>query len=481
MAQGLSQGVQAYVDAAAASLARRQAYRQSVRALKFDTLAVHGMYSMEEAFAGGQGGTIEPILPSASQAYRDSDEMEAALAYLIPTWCYSRIHNPTTFYLEETLSLLEAYGCERDASALVTASGMAAIKQAVEPLVARQGPADEAINFVAQAQVYGGTFQLFNLRMRERGVQVRWVTQPWEVAEWAALIDDDTRFLYAEMPSNPQQACCDLAALADLAHAHGIPFIVDATIATPALTRPLVHGADIVVHSLTKTIGSSGAAVGGAVIARQPIAGHYLDDAVRADYAAWLKLWPFRDSGPCLSPLAAFLLLSDVRTLRVKMAHFARNTQQVAEYLSQHPQVERVHYLGLAEHPLHDLAARYMQLVDDGAPMFGHLLSFEVRGTAADTRRFFDGLQRIWRATDLGRVKSVATIPAISTHLQQGEEGRRLAGIPATMVRLCVGGEHADDIIADLDQALARIDRPGLTTSAANGAGAQPVPVPLGG
>ncbi len=208
MTDGRSQGVQAYVDAAAAALARRQAYRQTVRSLKFDTIAVHGMYSVEEAFAGGQGGIIEPILPSTSQAYRDSDEMEAALAYLIPTWCYSRIHNPTTFYLEETLSLLESYGCEHDASALVTASGMAAIKQAVEPLVARQGgPADEHINFVAQAQVYGGTFQLFNVRMRERGVEVRWVSQPWDAAEWAEHVDENTRFLYAEMPSNPQQAC----------------------------------------------------------------------------------------------------------------------------------------------------------------------------------------------------------------------------------------------------------------------------------
>ncbi len=241
---------------------------------------------------------------------------------------------------------------------------------------------------------------------------------------------------------------------------------MDATIGTPALVRPLAHGADIVVHSLTKTVGSSGATVGGAIIARQPIAGHYLDTPVRADYATWLKLWPFRDSGPCMSPLSAFLLLSDLRTLRIKMAHFARNTQQVAEYLRQHPRVERVDYLGLANHPLHDMASRYMSLVDDGTPMFGHLLSFNVRGTAADTRTFFDGLQRIWRATDLGRVKSVATIPAISTHQQQGEEGRRLAGIPPTMVRLCVGGEHPDDIMADLDQALAQIERPGLAMAA---------------
>jgi cystathionine beta-lyase/cystathionine gamma-synthase len=146
-----------------------------------------------------------------------------------------------------------------------------------------------------------------------------------------------------------------------------------------------------------------------------------------------------------------------VRTLRLKMEQMSRNTMEVARFLMDHPGVERVDYLGLEDHPLHDLAKRYMQVVDDGTPAFGHLLSFNVRGSAQDTRVFFDGLQRTWRATDLGRIKSVATIPAISTHQQQGEEGRELAGIPLNMVRLCVGAEHPDDTIADLDQALARI------------------------
>lgn len=453
-----SNGVDRYVREAEQALARRRAERERVRAsLKFDTIAVHGMYSMEEASAGGQGGIIEPVFPSTSQAYRDSDEMEAALAYLIPTWCYSRIHNPTVYYLEETLALLESYGCPCDASALVTSSGMAAIKQAVEPLLAKRREGEERINFVSAAQVYGGTFQLFSVRMRERGAQVRWVRQPWEVEAWRSLIDEDTRFLYAEMPSNPQQACFDVAAVAELAHAHGIPLIVDATIATPALFRPLAHGADIVVHSLTKTAGAGGFTVAGAIIARHGVTSRHLADEVRADYATWLKLWPFRDSGPCLSAYSAFLLLNELRTLRVKVAHLAANTMAVATYLAQHPRIERVDYLGLPSHPLHALASRYMQVVDDGAPAFGHLMSFNVRGTAADTRTFFDRLQRIWRATDLGRVKSVATIPAISTHQQQGEEGRELAGIPPTMVRLCVGAEHPDDIIADLHQALERL------------------------
>ncbi len=458
MANERSPGVQRYVRQAEDEQARRLAYRARLRQLKFDTLAVHGMYSTLEAFGGGQGGIIEPILPSTSQAYRDSDEMEAALAYLVPTWCYSRIHNPTVHYLEETLSLLEAYGCDFDASALCTASGMAAIKQAVEPLLAQQGDPSAPIHFVSQAQVYGGTFQLFHVRMRERGAVVRWVTHPWDLEEWRAQTDERTRFLYVEMPSNPQQACCDIAALAELAHAHGIPLIVDATIATPALLRPLAHGADIVVHSLTKTVGSGGAAVGGAIISRLPITSRHLTSDVVADYATWLKLWPFRDSGPCMSPYAGFYLLNELRTLRLKVAAFSRSTMQVADFLRQHPKVERVDYLGLVDHPLHTLAKRYLKLVDSEEALFGHLLSFQVRGGAAQARRFFDRLEHIYRATDLGRVKSVATIPAISTHQQQGEEGRQLAGIPANMVRLCVGGEHPADVIADLEQALAAVD-----------------------
>ena len=438
-------------------MSERQAHRDRVRNLRFDTIAVHGMYSAEEAFSGGQGGIIEPIFPSTSQAYRDSDEMEAALSYQIPTWCYSRIHNPTVFYLEETLALLEAYGCECDATGLCTSSGMAAIKQAIEPLLAKQRSGTENINFVSAAQTYGGTFQLFNVRMAERGAQVRWVREPWKTEEWENLIDEGTRFLYAEMPSNPQQAFADIQAVADLAHSHGIPFIVDATIATPALMRPLAHGADIVIHSLSKTAGAGGCTISGAIIARHDMVSRHLDDEVKADYGLWLKLWPFRDSGPAMSPATAHIILGEVRTLRLKMEQMSRNTLTVAHFLADHPRVERVDYLGLDDHPLHDLAGRYMKVVDDGSPSFGHLMSFNVAGGAAETRVFFDGLKRTWRATDLGRIKTVATIPAISTHQQQGEEGRELAGIPANMVRLCVGAEHAEDTIADLDQALALV------------------------
>ncbi len=456
MTSELSAGVKRYVEQAKELGEARAEVRRQMRQQHFDTIAVHGMYGVEGAFHCGQGGIIEPMFPSTSQAYRDSDEMEAALAYLIPTWCYSRIHNPTVFFLEETLALLETYGCSFDASGLCTSAGMAAIKQAAEPLLAKTRDGHEDINFVSAAQVYGGTFQLFNLRMRERGAVVRWVRHPWDTASWEALIDENTRFLYSEMPSNPQQACFDIAAVAEIAHRHGIPLIVDTTIATPALLRPLAWGADIVVHSLTKTVGSGGFTIGGAIVARHGITSKHLPDEVKADYATWLKLWPFRDSGPCMSAHSAFFLLNDLRMLRMKVAAFSANTMKVARFLEGHPHVERVDYLGLPSHPLHVLASRYMQLVDDGTPAFGHLMSFVVKGVATDARRVFDGFRRIFRATDLGRVKSVATIPAISTHQQQGEEGREMAGIPPTMIRLCVGGEHPDDVIADLAQALDR-------------------------
>jgi O-acetylhomoserine/O-acetylserine sulfhydrylase-like pyridoxal-dependent enzyme len=334
---------------------------------------------------------------------------------------------------------------------------MAAIKQAIEPLVALAKGPGEPINFVSAAQVYGGSFQLFNVRMRERGVAVRWVSEPWNVEAWRAAVDENTRFLYAEMPSNPQQSCFDVAAVAGLAHEHGIPLLVDATIATPALMRPLAHGADIVVHSLTKTVGAGGFTIGGAVIARHNLTSRHLTDEVRADYATWLKLWPYRDSGPCMSAVSAFFLLNELRTLRWKVERMSANTMEVARYLATHPKVERVDYLGLSDHPQHALASRYLRMVDDGTPTFGHLMSFTVRGEAADARRFFDSLRRVYRATDLGRIKSVATLPSISTHKQQGEEGRKLAGIPPTMVRLCVGGEHPTDVIADLDQALGKV------------------------
>jgi O-acetylhomoserine/O-acetylserine sulfhydrylase-like pyridoxal-dependent enzyme len=465
---GASPGVDRYVAAAHEAARRHAAERAAMRRCRFDTIAVHGLYTMEEALDFNQGSIIEPIFMSTSQGYRDADEMEAALSYRIPTWCYSRIANPSLYYLENVLALLEGYGFDGETSCCATSSGMAAIVSATEPFVAVDPAAPHRpMNFVSTCQVYGGTFQFFNERLaRERGIECRWICASTDLDEWEEAIDENTRFLYGELPSNPGQAFFDVEAVAGLAHAHGIPLIVDSTVATPALLRPIRHGADVVVQSVTKSLTSSGFGIAGAVIARHALTCRFAPEELKADFATYLKTLPNRDHGPNLSPMHAILSLNDIRTVRSKIDLFSRNTMQVAEYLATHPQVEQVDYLGLPDHPLHELASRYLFLVDAehdreyGRPVnrYGHLMSFRVKGGAKAARRMFDALQRIWRATDLGRVKSVATIPAISTHQQQGEECRAMADIPANMVRLCVGAEHPDDVIADLDQALAAID-----------------------
>lgn len=458
-------GVARYVEMAEKELEARRRAWATAKKCRFDTLAVHGLYTVEEAIERNQGSVIEPIFMATSQAYRDSDELEAALAYLIPTWCYARIANPSVYYLEWTLALLEGYGCDFDTACCATSSGMAAILSAIEPFLIRlPGKENQAINFVASAHVYGGTFQQFSVRQKEKGIEVRWVRHPERLEEWAELIDEGTRFLYGELPSNPTLAFFDIAAVAQLAHQHGIPLIVDSTVATPALLRPLEHGADIVVHSVTKSMTASGFGVAGAVIARKPIVTNIPNDALREDFASYIKFLPNRDNGPNLSPMQAILTLNDLRTLRSRMDLLSENTERVAAFLASHPKVERVDYLGLEDHPLHRLARRYMKLVDSEhdaryrreVNRYGHLLSFQVRGGHEAARRVLDGLQRIYRATDLGRIKSVATIPAISTHQQQGAEGRELASIPDNLIRLCVGAEHPDDVVADLDQALSR-------------------------
>ena len=465
---GAPPGVERYVAAAQEAARRHAADLAAMRKCRFDTIAVHGLYTMEEALDFNQGSVIEPIFMSTSQGYRDADEMEAALSYRIPTWCYSRIANPSLYYLENVLALLEGYGFDGETSCCATSSGMSAIVSATEPFVAVDPAAPHRpMNFVSTCQVYGGTFQFFNERLaRERGIECRWICTSTDLDEWEEAIDENTRFLYGELPSNPGQGFFDVGAVAELAHAHGIPLIVDSTVATPALLRPIQHGADVVVQSVTKTLTSSGFGIAGAVIARKGLTSRMGPEEMKTDFAMYLKTLPNRDHGPNLSPMHAILSLNDIRTLRSKVDLFSRNTMQVAEYLAAHAAIEQVDYLGLPSHHLHELASRYLFLVDaehdraHGGPVnrYGHLMSFRVKGGAKAARRMFDALQRIWRATDLGRVKSVATIPAISTHQQQGEECREMADIPANLVRLCVGAEHPDDVMADLDQALAAID-----------------------
>ncbi len=459
-----NKGVNYYVEAGNRAMEWQKRHLDAMRSCRFDTIAVHGIYSMQEALDFNQGSLIEPIYMSTSQGYRDSDEMEAALGYMIPTWCYSRIANPSMYYYEGVLALLEGYGTGLETSCIGTASGMAAIQSAVDAFLVQDPKRPGAkMNFVATTQVYGGTFQQFAMRKdKERNIEWRKVVNSNNMEEWESQIDENTRFLYGEMPSNPGQAFFDLEKVAAIAHKYGLPMIVDSTVATPALLRPLQHGADIVVQSVTKSLSTSGFSICGAVISRKNIITNIDNDEMKADFCTYLKLLPNRDNGPNISPMNAILALNDIRTIRTRMDLVSCSTMKVAEFLASHNTVERVDYLGLPSHELYDLASRYLYLVDseydprygEKVNRYGHLMSFRVKGGAVPTRKVFDAFQRIYRATDLGRIKSVATIPAISTHSQQGEEGRKLANIPDNLIRLCVGGEHPDDIIRDLEQSL---------------------------
>ena len=401
-----SPGVMRYVEEARKYLDERRALIERVRKRKFDTIAVHGLYSLEDALNRNQGAVLEPAYLSVSQSYRDADELEAALAYLIPTWCYSRIANPTTYFLQDTLALLEGYGTGCETSCLVTSSGMSAISLATDAFLVKQKAGPERINFVSSVQVYGGTFQNFNVRKQEeRGIEFRRVADPGDLEEWRSRIDEDTRFLYMEAPSNPQQSFADVRALSDLAHSWGIPFLIDATLATPALMRPIAHGADVVIHSLTKSITAGGLAIGGAVISRKPVVTKVKNDhpLFKESFAEYLQFLPFRDQGPCLAPLSALFSLNDLRTLRSRMDLVSRNCQAVAEFLAGHPRVKAVDYLGLPGFRYHDLARKYMKLVDsdDGqggaVNRYGHLMSFVVDGPAENARKVYDRFRLIFR------------------------------------------------------------------------------------
>jgi len=428
-------GMKHYLNAAKKAMKWHAEYRNQMRKCKFDTIAVHGLYSMQEALDFNQGSTIEPVYLSTSQAFRDSDEMELALGYQIPTWCYSRIANPSMYYLEGLLAMLEEYQTGVEASCLVTSSGMSAIKTAVDEFL-HPDPKNpnKPRNFVATSQVYGGTFQQFSVRKhQEDKIEWRKIINSNDLKEWESKIDENTRFIYGEMPSNPSLAFFDLKKVADLAHKHGIPFIVDATVATPALMRPLAFGADIVIHSVTKSLHTSGFGIAGAIIAKKNI---------------------------------ICKVNKNIRTLRMRMDVCSQNTMKISQYLEQHKHISKVNYLGLESNSLHKLAKKYMLLVDSELEQpnkkpvnrYGHLMSFEVKGGAENARKVFDAFTRIYRATDLGRIKSIATIPAISTHSQQGEEGRKAAAIPMNLIRLSVGAEHPDDVIRDLEQALKVLD-----------------------
>ncbi|NQU88456.1 MAG: O-acetylhomoserine aminocarboxypropyltransferase/cysteine synthase [Mariniphaga sp.] len=442
--------------------ANRQARIGKAKKWKFDTIATHGLYDANEALSLNNGSIMEPVYLSPAQAYENSAEMEAGLSYQMPNWCYSRIANPTTYFLEETSALLETYGTDIRATCLATASGMSAIRTATDPFLIYDKKFPNP-NIVTSAKVYGGTFQQFQVRRhQEQGLDVRWVKEPEKMDEWQNLINENTRFVYGEFPSNPTVGIFDISKVAELAHNFGIPLIVDATCASPALTRPLTLGADIVVQSASKVMGGSGTSIIGLLTSKANIISKIGSEEMKQDFCTWTKLWPFRDNGPAVNPMAAFMTLNDLRTLRMRIEKMSHNTMLVAKYLENHPKIDRVHYPGLKSYKAHDLANKYMELADNGKNMYGYMLAAEIKEKSSDSsensRKFYDALKMTWRATDLGRVKTVATLNAISTHQQQGEEGRAIASIKPNTCRISCGIEHANDIITDLEKALEKIE-----------------------
>jgi len=376
---------------------------------------------------------------------------------------YTRMMNPTCDVLEKRVAALEG-----GIAAVSTASGMAAILYAIQTIT------QAGENIVAASTLYGGTYNLFAHTLPQQGISVRFA-DPRDPASFAALIDGETRAVFVESIGNPLGNVVDIAAIADVAHAHGVPLIVDNTVPSPYLLRPIEHGADIVVHSLTKYLGGHGNSVGGAVIdsGKFPWTEHktrfrqlnepdpsyhgvvYSESFGAAAYIARVRVVPLRNTGAPLAPMNAFLILQGIETLPLRMERICANSQQIAEFLQNHPKVEWVRYAGLSDHPDHALAQKLMQGRASG------ILSFSLKASDGNPRaagaRFLDALQLFTRLVNIGDAKSLATHPASTTHRQLDATELAKAGVSEGMVRLSIGIEHIDDLLADLEAALAGV------------------------
>ncbi|MEH6491547.1 bifunctional O-acetylhomoserine aminocarboxypropyltransferase/cysteine synthase [Halopseudomonas sp.] len=421
--------------------------------MKLETLAIHAGYTPDPT----THAVAVPIYQTTSYAFDDTQHGADLFDLKVPGNIYSRIMNPTNDVLEQRVAALEG-----GVGALALASGMAAITAAIQTL------AEAGDNIVSVAKLYGGTYNLFAHTLPRQGIEVRFAAHD-DVAALEQLIDSRTKAVFCESIGNPSGNILDIQALADAAHRHGVPLIVDNTVATPALCRPFEFGADIVVHSLTKYMGGHGTTLGGIVVdgGRFPWAEHterfpllntpdpsyhgvvYTEAFGPAAFIGRCRVVPLRNMGAALSPFNAFMILQGMETLALRMERHCDNALAVARYLQQHDQVAWVQYAGLEEHPEHALAQRYM----GGKP--ASVLSFGIKGGQAAGGRFIDALQLVVRLVNIGDAKSLACHPASTTHRQLDDEELAKAGVPRDMVRLSIGIEHIDDILADLEQALA--------------------------
>jgi O-acetylhomoserine (thiol)-lyase len=421
-------------------------------AMRNETIAVHGGYEVDPTTKA----VAVPIYQTVAYAF-DSAEHGAALFDLeADGFRYTRINNPTTAVLDRRIAALEG-GIE----ALCVSSGQAAIHYAVMNLT------QAGTNIVSVPQLYGTTHTLFAHFMPGLGVKVRFAEsdRPRDIER---LIDADTRGVYCESVGNPAGNICDIEALAKIAHKHGVPLVVDNTVATPILLRPIEYGADIVVHSLTKFLGGHGTTMGGAIVDSglfpwqehagrfpmftEPDASYhglvFTEHFGAAAYIARCRSFFQRTTGSVLSPLSAFLLLQGVETVAVRVERHVENARKVAEFLREDRRAAWVNYVGFPDSPYYELAQKYL------GGRACSLITFGVRGGFAAAERFYDALALVKRLVNLGDAKSLACHPASTTHRQMTADEQRQAGVMPEMIRLSIGIEHVDDIIADLDQAL---------------------------
>lgn len=420
--------------------------------MKQETLAIHAGYSPDPTTKA----VAVPIYQTTSYAFDDTQHGADLFDLKVAGNIYTRIMNPTTDVLEKRVAALEG-----GVAGLAVASGMAAITYAIQTIA---GVGD---NIVSVAKLYGGTYNLFAHTFPRQGIQVRFAPHD-DIAALEALIDDNTKAVFCESIGNPAGNIIDLQALADAAHRHGVPLIVDNTVATPILCRPFEHGADIVVHALTKYIGGHGTSIGGIVVdsgkfpwadnkerfplLNTPDASYhgvtYTEAFGPAAFIGRCRVVPLRNTGAALSPFNAFLILQGLETLALRMERHCENAQKVAEYLKAHPQVSWVQFAGLADHPEHELAQRYM----GGQP--ASIMSFGIKGGEAAAAKFIDALKLVVRLVNIGDAKSLACHPASTTHRQLNDEELARAGVSRDLVRLSIGIEHIDDILEDLAQSL---------------------------
>jgi O-acetylhomoserine (thiol)-lyase len=423
--------------------------------MKLETLCLHAGYSPDPT-TKSRG---VPVYRTSSYVF-DSTEHAANLFGLRELGnIYTRLMNPTHDVLEQRLAAMEG-----GAAGLALASGTAAAFYSVINL------AEAGDNIVSANNLYGGTYTQFAEILPKLGIQVKFV-DPNEPANFAAAIDERTRALFCETVSNPSLAVADLEAIAAVAHEHGLPLIVDATFSTPYLTRPLEHGADIVIHSLTKWLGGHGTSIGGLVVDSGKFhwAGgkHPLFDLPDGSYHGlrWahdlpaplaplayilrMRTGPLRNLGACISPDNAWMALQGIETLPLRMERHCENALAVARHLKDHPAVEWVRFPGLSDDPAYALNQKYLR------GKGGSMVVFGIRGGAAAGSRFIDSLKLLSHLANVGDARSLAIHPATTTHSQLSEEQQRAGGITPELVRLSIGIEHIDDILADIDQALA--------------------------